>query len=674
MLAKLRSIKYTTLMFSIIFFILIITISILFITSNRAASKGLMHLGIEGLNTVHTSMMNSLRAVNNEIIRKLESDLRILELDMMQGEKLWLDSAKTTIGGKNIPVMKKGTKDVYADTALVDDITQNTGAKATIFQLVDNTLLRISTSVVKKDGNRATGTSISSDSPVYKAVMNGQTFFGKAYVVDDWYVTAYSPLYDSDKHIIGAVFVGSLMLNDAVRELVSSTKMGPGYFFAYAKTGEYLIHPQYGPESNVFDKVPAFKTHQGGHIEYISSSGHKKNAVLEFFEPWDIWLGIGLSEDEILGGVDKKMRIEAIIVGVLALGVGSFLNLFLVRTINGRVKSIADVAAKVGEGDYRVKFEVSSNDALGSLANSLNGMVASSHEMLTQINTSSEALASSATELAAIAEQMVGNADETTSAADKAAANANQVSSNMNSVAAASEQSASNLNIIASATEEMGATIQEIAENSSRASSTTLEAVQTTQRSQEAVESLGNAASSIGRVTETITEISEQTNLLALNATIEAARAGEAGKGFAVVANEIKELARQTAEATGSIRDAIAAIQSQTSSTIVDINDISGVISSVNEIVQGIVTAVEEQSITTSEIVQNVAQASSGISEVNENIANSNAMTHEVSEGVGQVKEHSMEVKQSSEHVQVAADELSQLAENLSSLVMKFKV
>jgi len=586
-------------MFSIIFSILILTISILFVTSNRAATKGLLHLGVEALETVHTSMMNSLHAVNDEIVKKLKSDLRILEFDMMHGEGLWISSETTEIGGVTVPVMKKGASAVYSDTKLVDDITADSGAKATIFQLVDNKLLRISTSVMKKDGSRATGTSIDSDSPVYKAIMNGQTFYGKAYVVDDWYLTAYSPLYDETGQIIGAVFVGSLMLNDSVRELVSGTKMGPGYFFAYAKTGEYLIHPQYGPDKNVFDNVPAFKTHQGGLIHYTSSSGQEKDAVLEYFEAWDIWVGIGLSGEEMLGGVDKKMRMEAIIVGVIALVIGSLFNLFLVRIINGRVKSIADVAAKVGEGDYRVKFDVSSNDALGSLSNSLNEMVGSSHEMLTQINASSDALAASATELAAIAEQMVGNADETRLAADKAASNANQVSLNMNSVAAASEQSASNLNMIASATEEMGATINEIAENSSRASSTTLEAVQTTQRSQQAVESLGSAASSIGRVTETITEISEQTNLLALNATIEAARAGEAGKGFAVVANEIKELARQTAEATGSIRDAIAAIQSQTSSTIVDINDISDVISSVNEIVQGIVTAVEEQSITT---------------------------------------------------------------------------
>ena len=79
-----------------------------------------------------------------------------------------------------------------------------------------------------------------------------------------------------------------------------------------------------------------------------------------------------------------------------------------------------------------------------------------------------------------------------------------------------------------------------------------------------------------------ITSIAEQTNLLALNATIEAARAGEAGKGFAVVANEVKELARQTAKATGEISQKIDAIQTSTRVAVSAIGSISGTINRIN--------------------------------------------------------------------------------------------
>lgn len=113
---------------------------------------------------------------------------------------------------------------------------------------------------------------------------------------------------------------------------------------------------------------------------------------------------------------------------------------------------------------------------------------------------------------------------------------------------------------------------------------------------------LASAADKLGKVTETITEISEQTNLLALNATI------EAGKGFAVVANEIKDLAKQTADATMEIKALIDNVQNTTAITGNGINSIPEVIGGVNDTIPGIATAVEEQTATTNEIVQNIAQ------------------------------------------------------------------
>lgn len=123
------------------------------------------------------------------------------------------------------------------------------------------------------------------------------------------------------------------------------------------------------------------------------------------------------------------------------------------------------------------------------------------------------------------------------------------------------EEATTNINMIASAAEEMTATIAEIAQNSEKGNAIVGRAVSQAQVVSAKVGELGHAAQQIGKVTETITEISEQTNLLALNATIEAARAGEAGKGFAVVANEIKELAKQTALATEEIKSQISSIQ-----------------------------------------------------------------------------------------------------------------
>jgi len=138
---------------------------------------------------------------------------------------------------------------------------------------------------------------------------------------------------------------------------------------------------------------------------------------------------------------------------------------------------------------------------------------------------------------------------------------------------------------------------------------------------------------------------------LALNATIEAARAGEAGKGFAVVANEIKELAKQTAEATGDIKEKIEGIQSTTNMTVGQISEITQVITDVN-----------------------VAQASRGIQEVNENVNQSSSVSAQISQDIADVSVSMNEMPTSSSQVNLSAQELSKLSESLKQMVDQFKV
>ncbi len=188
------------------------------------------------------------------------------------------------------------------------------------------------------------------------------------------------------------------------------------------------------------------------------------------------------------------------------------------------------------------------------------------------------------------------------------------------SVAAAAEQTAASVNAVAAAAEELGATVEEIGRLVEQATGVSADAVQEAIRTEETMVTLAAAASRIDDVVNLVSSIAGQTNLLALNATIEAARAGEAGRGFAVVAVEVKELAGQTTRATAEIGQQVAAIQAATNGAMQAIQGITARIRTMNAVTTNIAASVEEQGVTTQEIVRSMNQASAGTGAVTSDI------------------------------------------------------
>ena len=362
------------------------------------------------------------------------------------------------------------------------------------------------------------------------------------------------------------------------------------------------------------------------------------------------------------------------IVAIIALAAGLLCAIFITRGITGPVANAMKMANKMAEGDMTQQVEVKTNDEIGVLVDSLNSMSSELRDMISNLNTEVKSVDSSSKDMITVAAEMTLGAEETVDMAGRVSSAAKEMSSNQNNVAAAMEQTATNINVMASAAEEMNSTISEIARHSEEAKEVTATAVAKTEVASAQVNALGQAANEISQVTVTITKISEQTNLLALNATIEAARAGDAGKGFAVVANEIKELARQTAEATLDIKNKIDGIQSTTGTTVSEINAISEVISSVDAVVGRIAVAIEQQTASTAEIVTNINQASTGVSEVNENVSQSSLAANEIAEQIASVNEHARAIQTSSSSVHDAAHVLTEISSRLSAMMSRFSV
>ncbi len=346
----------------------------------------------------------------------------------------------------------------------------------------------------------------------------------------------------------------------------------------------------------------------------------------------------------VVGGQRSITRLVLAVIFVAGV-IFLYLTFSVVRSVTGPRAEVANVAAGLADGELSKRVRVESTDEVGSLGNALNESLDRVATTIRTITESANSLGTASEELTAVSREMTGSADQTATQANAVAATADQVSKNVNTVA--------------TAVEEMTASIKEIARNAHEAAKVATEAVRVADSTNVTITKLGDSSSQISNVVKVITSIAEQTNLLALNATIEAARAGEAGKGFAVVANEVKELAKATANATEDISSKIASIQSDTTGSVDAIGRIGGIIKQIYDIQNSIASAVEEQTATTNEIARNVAEAARGSSDIARNITGVAQAAQGTSAGAAATQE--------------AARELTGMADGLLRLVAQFK-
>ncbi|WP_310600289.1 methyl-accepting chemotaxis protein [Desulfobulbus sp.] len=464
---------------------------------------------------------------------------------------------------------------------------------------------------------------------------------------------------------------------------VSTVKVGStGYAFMCDRNGLIVAHPNQDLEMKLDLKTMAgmeaitkeMLAGGRGAQDYVFKGVPKIAGYASVpVKHWSI--AVTQDEAEFLASTHSIRNSIAMVTLVAVLLVCGSVLLFsrsITVPLKRAVAGLTDIAQ--GEGDLTMRLRVNSKDEIGELAHWFNLFIEKLQGIVKRIAENTNSIDTSANDLAKVSGDLSGNSEDTSRRADNVAAAAEEMTVNLNNVAAAMEQSTTNTSMVASAAEEMTATIGEIANNAQKAHAISLAAVEQANSTSAKMAELGKAAQAIGKVTEAITEISEQTNLLALNATIEAARAGDAGKGFAVVANEIKELAKQTASATLDIKNQIGEMQSTTGTTVEEINQISQVIHSINEIVAIISSSVAEQNAATQEIANNIAQASLGMSEVNENVSQSSTVAATITRDIVTVNTASSEISTGSQIVRNSSADLQRLAATLKEIVEGFKI
>ena len=278
--------------------------------------------------------------------------------------------------------------------------------------------------------------------------------------------------------------------------------------------------------------------------------------------------------------------------------------------------------------------------------------------------------------VASTSEQMSANITAVATAAEQISSNINNIadtaeemSINTSSVASTTEELSSNFKSIENAVRNVSGSVAGVASSARDASTIANNAVERALTATEIMMTLGKSAEEIGKVTGVIQVIAQQTNLLALNAAIEAASAGEAGRGFAVVANEVKELARQTAAATGDITSKIAGIQLSTANAVQAIQQITEIINKINESQSAIAGMVEQQNKAMEEIATNVSHATLGANDISRHIGESAVGASMVSRGISEIATGANEVARNTAEAAAGVKDLAVKIEESSVLV-----
>lgn len=437
-----------------------------------------------------------------------------------------------------------------------------------------------------------------------------------------------------------------------------------------------------------------------------------------------------LAEGDLSDEVSMERKDE---VGLLA---SAFTNIIHYQ------RAVSEVADRLAAGDLTANIQTKSDkdrlgnsfvkmleslrDTVGQVAQNATSLEMATDELSQAANQAAQATGQIATTIQQIASGTADQAD----AINKTANAVEQMSQGIGGVAAGAQEQSASVFKVSNATDQINKAIQQVAGNAAAVSSDSETAAEAARKgsttieqtlagmqsikekvdvSAEKVQEMGRRSEEIGRIVETIEDISSQTNLLALNAAIEAARAGEYGKGFAVVADEVRKLAERSSLATkeisdlvtnilASVEDAVKAMEDgshEVEKGVANANEAGYVLSDIlnaSEAVQkqaalageasqqmkmvseDLITAVDSVSAVVEENTASTEQMAANSSEVNVAIESIASISEENSASIEEVSASTEEMSAQVEEVTAAAHQLSEMAKILLSVVGRFKL
>ncbi len=387
----------------------------------------------EQLDQINHGAYNMVRAQDELLKQMLEHNLHVAQarLAVAGGVQLDTDLASWTAVNQvtqakaevKLPKLIVGSTwlgqnvDPAKPSPVVDEVVQQVGGMATIFERMNaaGDMLRVATTVQTVDGQRAIGTYIpqanadGTPNAVIAAVLKGDTYQGRAYVINAWYQAAYAPLRDAGGQLVGMVFVG--VKQEAIastRQAILDTKIGQtGYVYVLGGQGtwqgQYIIS-QGGQRDGeniwntqdasghyiVQDIVQTAVALAPGELAFKrylwQNAGDPaprwKVASVSYYAPWDWVIGAGVTEDELqinrTALVVGRFQMIGIMAGagILVAVLAGWVCVGVARSLAQPVTRMAHVAGQLAEGDVTQEVAHQSRDEVGQLAEAFRGMLA----------------------------------------------------------------------------------------------------------------------------------------------------------------------------------------------------------------------------------------------------------------------------------------------------------
>jgi methyl-accepting chemotaxis protein len=471
-------------------------------------------------------------------------------------------------------------------------------------------------------------------------------------------------------------------------ETVKTVKIGQnGYAFIIDKMKRVVVHPYIKSGEAAPQKISThlFQEKTGEYDNITTAKKEKTFYVTNALTGWKLAGTVDIKEAEKEA---QPIFLTTAAVIALTLLLGGIVVYLIIASIIRPLQQLQLASERISEGDLTERVSIQSDDEIGQLGARFNKMSDSLQSVLHNVMEKAEKLASSS-------EQLLQGTQETNKAIE-------HISTTIQEIAAGSEHQVKTVEETSDTITKMSSTMQLIAHNAQSTSAAIAKTADIASNGNEAIQvaiqqmdiinekvnmlagtvkQLNERSQQIENFVDIITGIAEQTNLLSLNAAIEAARAGEHGQGFSVVANEVRKLAEQSSQSAQKITDLIAKVQTETAEAVKSME--SGVkevekgrtaVYTARESFQSIHDSVEEVANQIHEVSASVQQISAGAEAVVHTIHTVMTIAEQSACGMQSVSASTEEQLASIEQIASAAASLTHMAEELDSMIHKFKL